>query len=157
MLSWLEASALAEWARTSPSIWAYPTLLTLHTAGLGIVVGACSVVDLRLLGFAPRIRLGALAPLFPLVWWAFALNAATGFVLFIADATTKSQQTVFYVKLACIALAVGATAAIGRVVRRPTDPTAPEPGVAATAKALAVLSLALWTAAIVAGRLMAYL
>jgi hypothetical protein len=150
MISWLEASALAEWARTSPSLWAYPTLLTLHTMGLGVVVGACTVIDLRLLGFARRISLPTLAPLFPLVWWAFAVNAVTGFVLFIADATTKSGQWIFYVKLACIALALGATVAIRRIVRRGDAP------VGASGRALAIVSLVLWTGAIIAGRLMAY-
>ena len=72
----MEGTALAAWTRESPSIWAYPTILTLHTIGLGIVVGASVVVDLRLLGYARRIPSVDLAPLFPVMWWAFALNAA---------------------------------------------------------------------------------
>ena len=39
------------------------------------------------------------------MWWAFALNFVTGVLLFMADATTKAGQRVFYVKLALIALA----------------------------------------------------
>ena len=64
MIAWLEGTALATWVRESPSLWAYPTVLTLHTVGLGIVVGASAVVDFRLLGFAPRIPLPSLSPLF---------------------------------------------------------------------------------------------
>src|SRR3954471_15794419 len=100
MTAWLEGTVLATWVRQSPSLWAYPTVLTLHTVGLGIVVGASVIIDLRLLGWAPRIRLGTLAPLFRLIAWGFVINALTGVLLFIADATTKSRQTVFYVKLA---------------------------------------------------------
>jgi hypothetical protein len=154
MMAWLEGTALATWVRESPSLWAYPTVLTLHTVGLGIVVGASAVVDLRLLGYAPRIRLGALAPLFPLMASAFALNAATGVMLFIADATTKSTQPVFYVKLTLIFVALWCTFAVRRIVRRgdgapgPPSPAAPR---------LAVASLLLWAGAITAGRLMAYL
>ena len=48
----IEGSTLAAWVRESPSIWAYATILTLHTVGLAIVVGANVVVDLRLLGWA---------------------------------------------------------------------------------------------------------
>ena len=33
MLEWLEASSLAVWLGTSPSVWAHPTVLTVHTAG----------------------------------------------------------------------------------------------------------------------------
>ena len=40
------------------------------------------------------------------MWWAFALNFVTGILLFMADATTKAGQLVFYVKLAMIALAL---------------------------------------------------
>ena len=43
----IEGSGLAAWTRESPSIWAYPTILTLHTFGLAIVVGANVVFLLR--------------------------------------------------------------------------------------------------------------
>jgi hypothetical protein len=155
LITWLESTGLATWTRESGSIWAYPTILTLHTVGLGIVVGASAVIDIVLLGFAPRLPLAALAPLFGVIWWAFALNAITGFILFIADATIKSQQTVFYVKLALIALALWNTALVRRTVFRTPPPSgAPPP---ARGRLLAIVSLLLWAAAITAGRLMAYL
>jgi hypothetical protein len=56
-LSSLEGSAFGTWLRESGSIWAYPAVLTLHTMGLGVLVGASTVLDLRLLGWAPRIPL----------------------------------------------------------------------------------------------------
>jgi hypothetical protein len=145
-LVWLEQSALAAWIRESPSIWAYSTILTLHTLGLGIVVGASAVVDLRLLGFARRIPLPSLRPLFAILWWGFALNAVTGLLLFISDATHRSQQPVFYIKIGLVALALWSAQALKAVVSRDGE-----------GRLLAGLSLVLWTAAIVAGRLMAYL
>lgn len=151
MFAWLEGTALATWTRESPSIWAYPTILTLHTIGLGIVVGANAVVDFRLLGFGKRIPLSSLLPLFRITWWAFALNAATGVLLFMSDATTKSVQVVFYIKLSLIAVALVTMIATRRMVdsREPTLPS--------RARTVAVLSLLLWAGAITAGRLMAYL
>ncbi len=116
MMPWLEGTALATWVRESPSLWAYPTVLTLHTVGLGIVVGASAVIDLRLLGYAPRIRIGTLAPLFTFMAYAFVLNAATGIMLFMADATTKSTQPVFYIKLTLIFVALWCTFATRRIV-----------------------------------------
>jgi hypothetical protein len=145
-LVWLEQSALAAWIRESPSIWAYSTILTLHTLGLGIVVGASAVVDLRLLGFARRIPLPTLRPLFAVLWWGFALNAVTGVLLFMSDATHRSQQPVFYVKLGLVALALWIAHILKTIVSRDGE-----------ARLLAGVSLALWMAAIVAGRLMAYL
>ena len=154
LLASIEGSALAAWTRESPSIWAYSTILTLHTLGLAIVAGANAVIDFRLLGVAPRIPIGALAPLFPIMWWAFALNFVTGILLFMADASAKAGQVVFYVKLAMIALAFVVTLAVAKSLRRNT--TAIVATIPSQLRMLAMLSLALWTAAIVAGRLLAY-
>jgi hypothetical protein len=154
--TWLEATSIATWTRTSPSIWAYPTILTLHTVGLGIVVGASAVIDLRLLGYGRRIALPTLLPLFRIIWWAFALNAASGIVLFMSEATTKGKQPVFFIKLTLIALAVVTTALMTRLM----TPSASADDVAAPGargKSMAIASLLLWAGAITAGRLMAYL
>ena len=143
----IEGSTLAAWVRESPSIWAYATILTLHTVGLAIVVGANAVVDLRLLGWATAIPLTALRAAFPTMWAGFAINFATGVLLFMADATTKSVQTVFYVKLTCITLALIVARTISKGLRQQDD----------RLRAFAIASLFLWAGAIVAGRLMAYL
>ena len=154
--TWLQGSAVGVWTRESPSIWAYPTVLTLHTVGLGVLVGANAVIDFTLLGFAPRLPIPSLAPLYRFMWAGFAINAVTGVMLFASDATTKARQPVFYIKLTLIALGLVVTAMIRRTVRRgpaPCDPDlSPGPG-----RRLAVLSLLLWAGAVTAGRLMAYL
>jgi hypothetical protein len=154
--TWLEGSAIAVWTRESPSIWAYPTVLTLHTAGLGVLVGANAVIDFTLLGFAPRLPVLSLAPLYRFMWGGFAINAVTGVMLFASDATTKARQPVFYIKLTLIALALVVTAMIRRTVDRGPALRAagsgPGPG-----RRLAALSLLLWAGAVTAGRLMAYL
>ena len=155
MMAWLEGTGLATWVRESPSLWAYPTILTLHTVGLGIVVGASAVVDFRLLGYARRVRLVDLSPLFALMAWAFLLNAVTGVLLFIADATTKSRQPVFYVKLSLIFIALWCTFGTRQIVRE-GNPEAAAGAAPANGARLAVASLLLWAGAITAGRLMAY-
>ena len=154
LLASIEGSALAVWTRESTSIWAYPTLLTLHTFGLAIVVGANAVIDFRLLGVASRIPVPALRPLFPIMWWAFALNFVTGVVLFTADATTKAGQLVFAIKLAMIALAFLVTKSVAKILAR--DAGTLDTVIPANLRVRAVLSLVLWTAAIIAGRLLAY-
>ena len=163
----MEASGLGTWVRESPSIWAYPTILTLHSIGLGIVVGASVVIDLQLLGRARGLKRTDLAALFPVLWWAFAVNALTGVMLFIADATRKSAQPIFYIKLACIAVALLVTLRMRTLVRSAAvseiSGADPQPGVpgsdpqSGSDPVLAVLSLTLWVGAIIAGRLMAYL
>lgn len=153
-LAAIEQSALSTWVRESDSIWAYPMILTLHTFGLGILVGASAALDLRLLGYGRRIPLADLEGLFTGVWAGFALNTITGVLLFAADATTKATQTIFFVKLACIALAVVTTITLkSSVYGDGPDRAAMTP----RNTRLAVASLVLWTAAITAGRFMAYL
>ncbi len=150
LLASIEGLALATWARESPSIWAYPTILTLHTVGLAIVVGVNVVVDLSLLGRVSRISSLSLRALFPIMWWGFAVNFASGLLLFMADATTKAGQRVFLVKLVLIVLALTVARSMSKHLCRQDAPTA-------NLRNLAVLSLVLWAGAIVAGRLMAYL
>jgi len=128
----------------------------LHTVGLGVLVGANAVIDFRLLGYAPRLPIPALAPLYRFMWAGLAVNATTGAMLFASDATTKAGQPVFYVKLTLIALALAVTAMIRRAVERGRasgdGDLSLRPG-----RRLAALSLLLWAGAITAGRLMAYL
>jgi len=154
--SWLQDTPFAHWVASDPSLLAYPTILTLHTVGMAIVVGTCVVMDLRLLGIAADgVPLGAFGSAPKLVWTGFLINAATGIALFTTDAEHKSTQTVFFVKLALIFLALAVYGRLNRVVfKRPAAFTAP---ITSEAKALAILSLILWTGATVAGRLMAYL
>jgi hypothetical protein len=154
LLAWLEATSIATWTRTSPSLFAYPTVLTLHTVGLAVVVGASAIIDLRLLGYGRRIPLSALLPIFPVIWWAFALNAATGILLFMSEATTKGKQPVFFIKLTLIALALVNMALVKRVLTSTPEHEARD---GARHSRLAVVSMLLWVGAITAGRLMAYL
>jgi hypothetical protein len=149
LLAWIEGTSLATWTRESPSIWAYPTVLTLHTVGLGIVVGMSTVIDLRLLGYGRRIPLDAISGLFRMIAWAFVLNAVTGVLLFMSDATTKGRQPILYIKLSLIGLALWNTVIARRIVRE-------EAGEPSRNRLVALMSLVLWSAAITAGRLMAY-
>ena len=153
LLQALEGSAFSTWLRESPSIWAYPAILTLHTVGLGVLVGANWMVDLRVLGFARAIPGSVLSRAFPMMWAGFWLNAATGALLFAGDPTTKGTTAVFMGKLVLVAVGVVLMIALKRKLHgRDIDAGTAIPGV----KALAATSLVLWVAAIAAGRWMAY-
>jgi hypothetical protein len=154
-LAWLQESALAQWVGSAPTLLAYPTILTLHTVGMSVVVGTCVVLDLRLLGFASDVPLAGFrrAPL--LVWSGFGVNALTGVLLFLPAAEQKATQTTFLVKLAFIALALVTYGRIRKVMFQDAATlTAPIPS---EARVLAGLSLVFWAGATVAGRLMAYI
>ena len=150
----LQNSAFTEWFLGSPSIWAYPTVLTLHTVGMAILVGASFVVNLRVLQVSGLIPLHRLQPLYRIIWIGFAINLASGLVLFLTEAADRVVDPVFYVKMTSIAVAL----ALGAVVkRRAIDPAGAPPVASLQTRSFAAASLGMWTVAIVAGRLMAYL
>src|SRR5262245_46317387 len=153
MLASLDQSAFSTWLLSSNSIWAYPTVLTLHTFGMMVLVGAAAMIDLRLLGFGRGIPLGSIQSLFRIIWAAFILNAITGTMLFVADATKRGTSLIFFVKLALVASGVWTLVLIKRKVYAGN----PEPvTVSNAARWLAITSLLVWSAAITAGRLLAY-
>jgi hypothetical protein len=151
----LENLQFSKWVISSGSIWGYATILFMHTVGMGIVAGLNAVVDLRLLGFGSRVPVKPLERLFPLMWLGFGINAVTGTILLIADATTKLTNPDFYVKMVFVFSGVVVLAVMRRKVFR--DPKLDQVPVSMNAKRLAWLSLICWIGAITAGRLLAYL
>jgi len=136
------------------SLWAYPTILFLHTAGLAFLVGPSIAIGSRVLGFFPRLPLTPLERFYPIMWAGFWINAVSGVILLVADATTKLTNWDFYVKLIFIAIAVVAL----KLLRKQAFHHPPDQAlVTAKAKILSVVVLVCWTGAITTGRLMAYL
>lgn len=150
----LQNSAFTDWFLGSPSIWAYPTVLTLHTVGMAILVGASFVVNLRVLQVSGLIPLHRLQPVYRFVWMGFTINLASGLVLFVTEAADRVLDPVFYIKLTSIAIALTLGAMVKRLAIDPSEGPLVAP---ARARSLAAASLGMWTVAIVAGRLMAYL
>jgi hypothetical protein len=155
LLRSLEQSGFSTWVRESPSVLAFPTVLLLHTIGMGLVVGINAGIDLRILGFAPALPLAPLERFFPILWIGFWINAVTGVVLVVQDATTKLTNPDFYLKMIFIALAVINLQMLRKRVFR--DPHLDKAPLATNIKILAVTSLILWLGAITSGRLLAYI
>ena len=149
----IEHSELSEWVR-SDCLCAFPTIVTLHNLGMGFLAGGSVVIDLRLLGFAPRMPLKPLAQFVPVLWLAFTVIAVTGTLLLIAYPTKALTNPLFYIKLCLVALAVGLVYRIASHVLRASEVDRKPP--ASNAKVLAVASLATWAALIAAGRYLAY-
>ena len=146
----VENLPFSTWLRESNSIWAYPTVLTLHTIGLGLLVGANAALDLRVLGRGHTLTLIDMRPLFRWMWIGFWVNALSGVVLLAADATTKAATPMFLIKLGLVATGVALIAVQRREIFAPAAAVTP------VARALAATSLTVWFVAIAAGRLMAY-
>lgn len=154
MLAWLESSALARWVLESESILALPTVLTLHTMGLAVLVGSAWVLDLRLLGLWREIPLAAMRVLYRPMWIGLGINIVTGILLFMATATQRATSPTFLTKMFFVACGVSTLVLIQRHVYGPTaDPEKPS----GMARGLAIGSMLAWTAAVTAGRMLGYI
>jgi hypothetical protein len=91
---------------------------------------------------------------FPILWFGFSVNAITGTILVVQDATAKLTNVDFYVKMVFIALAlVNLRMQRAHIFRDPNVDRGPLSG---NARVLAITSLFFWVGAITAGRLLAY-
>lgn len=151
----IEATAAAAFIKDS--VWAYPALETIHIIGLGLIFGGILAFDLRVLGLNKSIPVSRLGQhLLPLVWLGFFMNAASGALLFASDAVDFSTNLALQTKLFLILLA-GINAAVFRRRIQPSfgewdaDRAAPN-----IARASAGLSITLWIAIVIAGRMIAY-
>ena len=152
--TWIEATALSIWLRESPSLWAFPFVLILHTVGLAFLVGANVALDVRVSAWRARCPLPTLERYGLVMWSGFWLNAASGVLLLIAYPTKALTNPLFYVKLAIIAIGLGMWSKLWARLRALPVPEAHV--LPPRLKALAAASLVCWAAGITAGRLLAY-
>jgi hypothetical protein len=153
-LHMIEETSFSSWVRESPSVWAFPVILLIHTLGMGIIVGVSAGIDLRILGMAPALRLAPMEKFLPILWLGFWSNAITGTMLLMADASMKLTNPDFYVKMAFIALSLINLSMIRKHVFR--DPLIETGKFSSKARFLAWTSLFCWLVVITSGRLLAY-
>jgi len=135
-------------------VWAMPTVLTLHTTGMAVLVGASWVLDLRLLGINRNVPLSAYRWVFRAVAIGLIVNLITGVLLFMKNATTWGTALPFLAKMAFVV----ASAATILPIRTYVLSSGVGPNeISGRARMLAVASIVAWTAAVTAGRLLAYL
>src|SRR6516225_3556106 len=102
LLALLEQTEFSQWVRDAPTIWAFPTILVLHTIGMAIVAGGSAMLSFIVLGFWPAAPIKPFARVFPYLWFGFGVNAVTGTMMLVADATTKLTTLDFYIKMALV-------------------------------------------------------
>jgi len=153
-LVYLEQTDFSQWVRDAPTVWAFPTILILHTLGMAIMAGGSTMLSLMVLGFWPAAPMKPFARAFPLLYWAFGLNAVTGTMMLVADATTKLRTPDFYVKMALVFAGLFVLIRMRRQIFQ--NPQLDKVPMSGNAKMLAWASMACWFGAITAGRLLAY-
>jgi len=155
MFAQLENTSLALWV--GGSLWAYPILLSVHIIGLAIVVGIFSMRDLRLLGMFPGLQPAAFLPLSKLAWIGFIINAISGILLFTSQAVTFVSSIPFLLKIGFIVAGMAVAGVIQSRLRGELAAANGDVVISRSTRHIALVSLFLWMAAIVAGRLIAYI
>lgn len=156
VFEWLEAAPLAVYIRQSHLL--YPAIEIVHIAGFILLAGSAFLFDIRLLGVSRSIPVSDLARhLLPWSRRSLLLVIPSGFLLFMTQATSLSDNRVFWTKLLLIILAFANAGYFHRFTLKDVsswDRLMPTP---AAAKAAGLISLLLWTGVITCGRLLAYL
>ena len=153
---WLEQSAVGSSVRDS--LWLFPIIETVHIFGIILLVGATSILDLRLMGVAFRKEpVSKLSKSFlPWAWAGFLIQVTTGLLLFSSEATKMYTNLGFQIKMLLILVAginafVFHAIAYQSVGKWENDPVAP-----LSARAAGLLSILLWIGIVAAGRWIAY-
>jgi len=150
-LSWIENTSAVRFIATTPLV--YPLLSAFHLFGIALVFGSIVPVDLRLLRVVGPQFDRALPSLIHIALIGFALAASSGILLASVQIGVYVKKPVFLAKLLILLLAgVSAlllrlhsgTRGIAGMVGRPAGRIA------------AIVSLSLWTAAVLAGRWIAF-
>lgn len=152
---WLESGALSTWVRGETG-WhmAFPVIIVFHALGMGFLVGVALAINARVLGAVPSVPITVMRRFLPVAMVALAVNAVSGLLLLIGYPTKALTNPVFYIKLACIALALWNLAWFNaKILSNKVYDTGAIPK---RARKLAIASTLLWAAAIIAGRLLAY-
>lgn len=155
-LEWLEGLA---WTTTiRESAWGYPILETAHVAGIVAFAGLVIMMDLRLIGlaftYAPMTQIQR--RLFPWQMAGLAASTATGLLLCCIDPLRYYRNVFFWVKLVLFTLAGLNALAFHLKTYRMAERWDEDPHVTATARRAGAVSLVLWSATIISGRLIAY-
>ena len=144
---------LADWLSQS----AFPPIITGHSVGMALLVGLQGIINLRVLGLGRGLPIPALRRFMKYVWIGFWINLCTGVMLFLISPDKFFNNTLFRFKLGFIVAGLLLGALLNATLLGIGDEFGKPNAAAPTrAKALAVLSLACWVSAIVAGRYLAY-
>jgi hypothetical protein len=158
LMAWLEASALAQFLR-GLGVWTYGLLNLAHILGISTLFGAVLVLDLRLLGLWPQVRINdIIKPTVPLAAAGFVLAIISGVMMLSFNTTEYHANPFLYIKLPLILLGLLNVILVCRLaawqrVRTGATPESTDKVVLAIAGGV---SLLIWLGVITCGRMIGY-
>jgi hypothetical protein len=123
---------------------------------MAVLVGACWVIDLRVLGVSRNIPLSDMRWAFRAVAIGLFVNLCTGLLLFVKNATSWGTALPFLIKMALVIASAATILPIRNYVLSSGSGIISE-SAESRARLLAIASIVAWAGAVTAGRLLAYL
>jgi hypothetical protein len=153
-LAWLSATPVSAALKASATL--YLVVNAVHILAIGLVVGAILPLDLRLVGLVRAAPVAAIGPLLSRTAAAgIALALVTGLCLFSVRPAEYAGNPAFLAKVMLVALGI-ANAALLHMRRGWREAIETDtPGLALRVQA--VISLAIWMSAVLAGRWIAFI
>ena len=152
LIASVEQNAFSAWVRESPSLFAFPFILFLHTLGLAMLAGLNVGLDFWLLA-RKTVPAFDLKGIYRVMWVGFGINLLSGLALLAAYPAKALTNWVFFAKLTLVVIALWVLQQLKGELAVAPDASSE---VSARARHLALLSLFLWAGTILAGRLLAY-
>lgn len=131
----------------------FPWIESVHILAVVTLVGAVSILDLRLIGVNAHVKSlrRLMRQVLPVAWIAFAVAAPSGFLMFASKAVKYSENWPFRIKLLLLLAAGLNTLAFHRFVLRGGEHW-DEGKMPRTAKLAGYASISLWVGIVVFGR-----
>jgi uncharacterized membrane protein len=138
------------------SAWGWPACETLHFLGLSLLVGTIGMFDLRLLGMAKRVPIGALHRLVPWGILGYGINVITGALFLMTEPREYIYNPAFHFKILFMALAGLNVLAFYLTTFRKVKVLGSGDDAPRLAKVMASASILLWISVLVCGRLLTF-
>lgn len=148
-----QATTVSKFMNTA---WAWPIMESVHFLGLCLLVGAVGTFDLRLLGVARQVPIAAVHRLIPWGLLGFALNVTTGAMFLVTAPDQYIFNPAFHLKLLFLAVAGLNAATFYLTSYRQVFGTVGALTVPRHARVIAAVSLGMWVAVIICGRLITF-
>jgi hypothetical protein len=153
---WIDQTALSQVIQATN--WVVPTVQTIHILAIAVVASSVLMIDLRLLGafWTDRPVNEVSSRFLPLVWWPLPVLLATGAIMIIGEPARSLKNPAFQLKMTLLVAALIVTGLFQFLQRRDAAFGDLRSGPRASAAAVAIVSMLLWSAIIFAGRWIAY-
>ena len=159
-------NSFALWlSQTYPSVliqthnsWMIPTIQSIHIAGIGIVLTSVFMMDMRILGLAGKDQtLRQTTNRFgPWLMWSLVALLVTGVLMVIGEPVRELVTVSFWLKMFLIAVGTLVAAIFLRTLNRNEQEWGETMTRRLSIKLMAILTLLVWLAVVVLGRLIAY-